>query len=166
MPVEGMGHRKEDEMLAKKFAIGIGIAIIFPMMIHYGVSTFKPRPKWEDYKIKNYYERHEDAPPQEKRQLEAEQNRLDNSRRDAEKRFETRLFFVAVPFGIIAIGTGAFLSIQAIGTGLMFGGIFSIVDGYINYWSELSDGLRFISLLIAFIVLIIVGYKKIGNKTS
>ena len=153
-------------MLAKKFAIGIGIAIIFPMMIHYGVSTFSPQPRWEKYQIINYYERYKEASPQEKRQMEEEKTRLDNLRREKEKQFETHLFFVAVPLGIIAIIAGAFLSIQAIGTGLMFGGIFSIVDGYINYWSELSDGLRFISLLIAFIVLIVVGYKKIGNKTS
>ena len=153
-------------MLAKKFALGFGIAIIFPMMIHYGVSTFTPQPKWGDYQVRNYYERHRDASPQEKRALEAERNRLEDKRKKAQKRFQTHLFYVAVPMGIAAIVTGAFLSIQAIGTGLMFGGIFSIIDGYIIYWSELSDALRFISLLVAFIVLIVIGYKKIGNKTS
>ena len=36
-------------MLAKKIALGFGLAIIFPMMIHYGVSTFSPAPKFESY---------------------------------------------------------------------------------------------------------------------
>jgi hypothetical protein len=36
-------------MLAKKIALGFGLAIIFPMMIHYGVSTFSPEPKFENY---------------------------------------------------------------------------------------------------------------------
>jgi hypothetical protein len=31
----------------------------------------------------------------------------------------------------------------AIGTGLMFGGIFSVCDGYFNYWSKLSTQLKF-----------------------
>jgi len=153
-------------MLAKKFAVGVGIAIIFPLMIHYGVSTFSPPPKWEDYRIKNYYEKHKRATPEEQKKLEEEQNRLDEQRKKAEKRFQKHLFFVAVPLGIIAIIIGAFLSIQAIGTGLMFGGIFSVCDGYFNYWYELADPLKFVSMLITFIVLIFVGYKKLGiNKT-
>ena len=54
-------------MLAKKFALGFGIAIIFPMMIHYGVSTFSPEPKWKDYQVENYYEKHERATPEEQK---------------------------------------------------------------------------------------------------
>ena len=153
-------------MLAKKFALGFGIAIILPMMIHYGVSTFSSQPKWRDYQVKNYYERHRNASPEEKRQLEAEKERLDNQRKKEENRFQKHLFFVAVPLGILAIILGAFLPIQAIGTGLMFGGIFSVCEGYISYWSALNDSLRFLSLLFAFVVLIVVGYKKLENKKT
>ena len=152
-------------MLAKKFALGFGIAIVFPMMIHYGVSTFSPQPKWRDYQIKNYCERYKEAAPQGKKKLRAERNKLEEQRKKAEKSFQKHLFFVAVPLGIIAIVAGAFLSIQAIGTGLMFGGIFSVCDGYANYWYELGDPLKFASMLIAFIVLIFVGYKKLEKTT-
>lgn len=152
-------------MLAKKFALGFGIAIIFPMMIHYGVSTFVPKPKWQDYRVQGYYN-YQDSTPEEKAKYNAERERLEKERRIKERRFQKALFSVAVPLGIIAIIIGAFLSIQAIGTGLMFGGIFSICDGYFNYWSELSAALRFMSLLVAFVVLIFVGYKKLEkNKT-
>jgi len=153
-------------MLAKKFALGFGIAIVFPMMIHYGVSTFSPQPKWKDYQIENYYEKHKRATPAEQEKLEAEKNRLEEEREKAEKRFQRHLFFVAVPLGIIAIVVGAFLSIQAIGTGLMFGGIFSVCDGYFNYWYELADPLKFASMLIAFVVLLFVGYKKLEIKKT
>lgn len=153
-------------MLAKKFALGFGIAIILPMVIFYGVSTFSPPPKWNDYRVSNYYERHRDAAPEEKRQLEAEQNLLKEQRNAAEEKFQRSLFWVAVPLGIIAIILGAFLSVQAIGTGLMFGGIFSVCEGYITYWSKLSDGLRFLSLLVALVVLVVIGYKKLENKTK
>ena len=153
-------------MLAKKFALGFGIAIVFPMMIHYGVSTFSPKPKWREYQVENYYERHKRATPEEQKKLEAEKNRLDEEKRKTEKRFQKHLFFVAVPLGITAIVIGAFLSIQAIGAGLMFGGIFSVCDGYFNYWYELADPLKFASMLVAFVVLLFVGYKKLEIKKT
>lgn len=151
-------------MLAKKIALGFGIAVIFPMMIHYGVSTFTPKPKWQDYQIKNYYEQHKRATPEEQKKLEAEKNQREEKRQVDQKRFQKYLFFVAVPLGIIAIIIGAFLSSQAIGTGLMFGGIFSVCDGYFNYWFTLADPMKFGSMVIAFVVLVVVGYKKLETK--
>ena len=47
---------------------------------------------------------------------------------------------------------------------LMFGGIFSICDGYFNYWSELADVLKFVSLLVAFGWLIFLGYRRLERK--
>lgn len=110
-------------MLAKKFAVGFGVAIILPMLVHYGVSTFSPRPKWQDYQMEDYYQRHKDASPEEKTRLKEERDRLNQERDKHRKRFERHLFFVAVPIGIAALIFGAIASVQAIGTGLMFGGI-------------------------------------------
>jgi len=36
-------------MLAKKFALAFGIAVVFPAMIHYAVSSFTTEPRWSDY---------------------------------------------------------------------------------------------------------------------
>ena len=80
--------------------------------------------------------------------------------------FEKHLFAVAVPLGLITVIIGAFLSAPAIGAGLMFGGIFSVCDGYFNYWSELSAQLKFSSLLAALIVLLVVGYRKLEKKET
>ena len=85
-------------------------------------------------------------------------------RRILEKRFQQHLFAVAVPLGLVALLVGAFLRLPAMGTGLMFGGIFSICDGYFNYWSELADVLKFVSLLIAFILLLFLGYRRLEKK--
>ena len=53
-------------MLAKKFALGFGIAIILPMLVHYGVSTFSPAPQWQD-RYKNYsYQKYQNATSEEK----------------------------------------------------------------------------------------------------
>jgi hypothetical protein len=149
-------------MLSKKFAVGFGIAIILPMLIHYGVSTFSLSPKLSDYYQNNYdFNRNESAEQREKNRQEMQRKQVDF--RNAQKKFQQHLFFVAVPIGIAAILVGASTPIQAIGTGLMFGGIFTVMDGYLWYWSELQDSLRFLSLLVAFIVLIYVGYRKLAK---
>jgi len=151
-------------MLAKKFALGFGIAIILPMMIHYGVSTFSPCPKYADYYgYQNFYQANNNESTEQRAKIQKENQKRADNYRNAQKEFETHLFFVAVPMGIIAIIMGAFSPIQAIGTGLMFGGIFTLVDGYASYWTELQDWMRFVSLLMAFIVLIYIGYRKFAK---
>jgi hypothetical protein len=142
-------------MLAKKFALAFGIAVVFPAMIHYAVSSFSPEPRWSDYHTTALIDRNS-----------AEYQKRDDEYRAAEKAFEQHLFAVAVPLGLITIAVGAFLPIPAIGTGLMFGGIFSVCDGYYNYWSELSSLWKFLSLLAAFIVLLFVGYKKLETTET
>ncbi len=148
-------------MLAKRFALGFGIAIILPLMFHYGVSTFSPSPKYSDYRIDNYHQDYEAAFGEKKIELAAKKKKMDLQFKSANKKFQQHLFFVAVPLGILSIIIGVFISSNAIGAGLIFGGIFSVSNGYINYWSELPDSLRFASLVVAFLILIIVGYKKL-----
>jgi hypothetical protein len=142
-------------MLAKKFALAFGIAVVFPAMIHYGVATFSPEPRWQDYHV---------VPLIDSNSAEYQKKYVEY--RAAEKAFEKHLFAVAVPIGLIIVIVGAFLPIPAIGTGLMFGGIFSVCDGYFNYWSELSAQLKFFSLLAAFIVLLVVGWRKLEKKET
>jgi hypothetical protein len=142
-----------NQMLAKKFALAFGIAVVFPAMIHSGVSIFYAPPRWEDYTVAPGT-----APGAD------EWKKKQTERRAAEKVFENHLFAVAVPLGLIAIIAGAFFLSPAIGTGLMFGGVFSVCDGYISCWSELSPTLRFLSLLAVFVVLLLVGYRRIERK--
>lgn len=153
-------------MLAKKFAIGFGIAVILPCMVYYGVSTFSPKVKWQDYRVEDYHERYKDATKEGKEQLREERKNLEEKKRKHRKRFETHLFYVAVPTGIVAIILGSIIAVQSIGAGLIFGGIFTITNGYIHYWSELQDWMRFLSLFVAFVLLIFVGYTKLRVKVD
>ena len=150
-------------MLAKKFALGFCIAIILPMLVHYGVSTFSPAPKWQDRYDTYSYQRYDKATPEQRVEIDRERKERDRIWREKEKVFQKNLFIIAVPVGIAAIIFGAVMPIQAIGTGLMFGGIFSLTEGYMFYWSELQDWMRFLSLLVAFVVLIYVGYRKLAK---
>ena len=150
-------------MLAKKFALGFGIAIILPMLVHYGVSTFSHAPKWEDHYGMYNYQQYKSASPEEKARLDKvrqEKERVWNQQMEA---FQKNLFLIAVPVVIVCIIIGAVSSIQAIGTGLMFGGIFCLTEGYMLYWSRLEDWMRFMSLLVAFVVLIWVGYRRLAK---
>ena len=152
-------------MLAKKFGFGFGIAIILPMLVHYGVSTFSPAPKWDDYYPSNYYQ-YQNVTPEERKQFQVEDNKRQEKYKQHRKTFERHLFYVATPIGIAAIIIGSALAVQAIGAGLIFGGIFTLIDGYCWYWPELQDWMRFLSLLAAFVVLVICGYRKLNEKSK
>ncbi len=153
-------------MLDKKFALGFAIAVVLPMLMYYGVSSVSPPPDWETYMIENYHERHERASPDEQERMEVKHSELEAKLREDFRRFQQHLFFTAVPVGVLAIVIGVFLPVQTVGAGLMFGGIISLCVGYLGYWSELAHVWRFVSLLVAFIILIVVGYGKVERMRS
>jgi hypothetical protein len=132
----------------KKVALGAGLALLLPMIIFYGVSTFVSEPKmlaWNE----------------QKKLSDSDQLEVKAKYEALSMRHNRILYFVSMAVGIPAIAIGAFVPMQAIGSGLMFGGIFSIIHGYVGYWEHIPHGLRFISLLIAFCLLLFVGVKKL-----
>jgi hypothetical protein len=158
-------------MSFKKFALAFGIAIILPMMLNYGASTIAPKPQRGEYDFSAMLDSMAEKNTEKRNQIRAEKQKKTEERNQILRRHEKTVFFISVPMGILAIILGAFLAAKAIGGGLIFGGIFSICNGYANHWSNLSNGLRFVSLLVAFVVLVFVGYKKIesrspGNKAN
>ena len=84
-------------MLAKKIALGFGIAVILPMLIHYGVSTFSPAPKEEDGNKCYACEKYKDATPAEKAKIDKENEERERIFKQKETVFQKHLFFVAVP---------------------------------------------------------------------
>jgi hypothetical protein len=152
-------------MNLKNLALTVGVAVIFPMLVHYGVCVFSPEPKWADYRTGEYFD-FAHASKEEIRQHQAEQKAAQAELKAATTKFEFRLFAVAAPLGVAAILIGACLRVQAIGSGLIFGGIFSLCNGYLRYWSNLPDTLRFLSLAVGFVVLILVGYRKLGRSAE
>ena len=153
-------------MNAMKIAVGCGIAIIFPMVVHAGVSTFSPAPDRNDYRPPEWEVLEETATAEQRQAREAERREI-RERYDAHaETFARHLFWVAVPLGLAALITGAMLNIPAVGTGLVFGAIITLIDAYGNFWQYLPDALRFASLLIAFGVLVIIGYRQFSAQAS
>lgn len=160
---------KGDEMFTKKFALGLGIAIIFPMLIYYSIVTINPEPKYEHYEIKNYSKLLKKATPDEKARLEEESSQLSKKRAKDEEFFKMRLFLSATIAGIVALIISAVISVRVIGIGLIFGGIITVIGSFFSYWEELQDWMRAISLLVTFIICIFIGYRKFSvemNKTE
>lgn len=150
-------------MRAKQFAIGIGIAILLPLSVYYGVLLFSPPPDSSKYyeQSQEYTQRLSQAKTQsEKEKISKEKSLHQKKQEEAQKRHQQHIFLVAYPVGMLAIIIGSLLTVQAVGAGLMFGGIFTLAEGCYSYWDKMPDWTRFISLIIAMAVLIGFGYWK------
>jgi hypothetical protein len=151
-------------MLARQIAIGFGIAIVFPLLIYYGVTTFSPAPKLADFYTAPPF--NANATPQERQEHNEKSQAGMKAYNEAAKAFAARLLYVSAPLGYAAILFGAFTSIAAVGTGLIFGGLFSVAIGYWEYWAHLENWLRFVSLLVALAVLLFIGYRKLPRRAA
>jgi uncharacterized membrane protein YphA (DoxX/SURF4 family) len=147
-------------MLARQIAIGFGIALIFPLLIYYAVCTFHPAPVRLAY--------FPVTPPlaanatADQRKTYADQQRKRQEAYDSAARdFSRILVLVSTLLGIAAILVGAFLTLQSIATGLILGGILTIAWGYWSFWPDFEDWVRFVSLLVGFAVLLLVGYGRL-----
>ena len=158
-------------MLARQIAIGFGIAIVFPLLVYYGVASIYTPPKLPAYVVVA------DAPinptseerqhyVEQRRAEQQEQNRRYEAYEAASKDFAGHLIYFATPLGICAIFLGAYLPLYAIGTGLIIGGIFTVGFGYWHYWQYLADWVRFVSLLAGFVILLFVGYYRISGSNT
>jgi hypothetical protein len=124
-------------MLARQIAIGFGVAIVFPLLVYYGVSTFSPAPKWNDFHEQVVY-----APNPTRDELIARQEKQKAETAawtEANRVFSLRLLCLAAPLGYLAILLGSLRIGSGLGTGFMFGGIFAATTGYWFHWSYLDD---------------------------
>src|SRR5689334_4340084 len=121
-------------MLARQIAVGFGIAIIFPLLVYYGVRTFYAPPVMEPIAVEEQY--NAQATPKERRANQQKQRDRQDAYAARAKDFARVLMFVSTPLGIAAILVGAYLSNTSIGTGFILGGIFAVAHGYWDYWSN------------------------------
>lgn len=152
-------------MAVKNFAVGLAITVMLPFAVHYGVITFSPAAKYYCVSKQDFVKLGGIA--EETKALVPEQARL-KSKLEAEydegnKRFSKHLFFVAVPAGILLIATGLIVLVPGIDSGLMFGGLLTLMYGYFTYWSDLPIAVRFASLVGGLAIFIIIGVVKHGK---
>jgi hypothetical protein len=144
-------------MLALQLVIGVGIALLFPLLIRTGVAAVKPPPKpstTTDLRAENSDEdrRHN-------------RERIDRDRDDlrrARAAYAGTLFTVMAPAGVAAVIAGYLIGINSIGVGLLTGGILCSVWGYAGHWEALSPPLRFASILGGLLMLLYIGSRYLG----
>ena len=164
-------------MLARKIILGFGFAIVIPLLIHYGVELLLPAAGDREYAQSHYRElrrlqRAEEyaTAPAEKAKIQAQIDLLEQQQDAYESGREARSdqghqyrFFIGVPLGIVAILIGSFVRVQAVGGGLMLGGIFTFTEGCYWYWTDLQRLGKFSVLLAAFVVLLWIGYQRFSE---
>ncbi len=74
--------------------------------------------------------------------------------------YNMSIFLIAGITGIGCIVGGSFLKIENVGSGLIGGGILTVIYGIIRYWGDAENILRVIIIGIALGVLIWIGFKK------
>jgi len=78
---------------------------------------------------------------------------------DAMKKYSKTVFIIAIPLGVLIIFLGAFFfSLDAVGAGLMGGGVGTLIYGAGGYWRYASDWLRFLLSLVGLVALIWIAY--------
>lgn len=152
-------------MIFKQFAVGIGIAVLLPLLVYYGAAL--PSPPANRSGSDDIYLKQQNAKtPAEKKKIDAEIHRQEKEQDAADKRNQQMEFYVAYPVGILAIIAGAFLAVTAVGAGLMFGGIFTLTTGSYFYWDKMGDILHFGAILIALVVIASLGIWKVRPQHS
>lgn len=81
------------------------------------------------------------------------------------KDYYKTIFLITLPLGILILLAGMFLfNLEAVGSGLMGGGVLSILYGVGGYWRYSAEILKFSLSLIGLVIVIFAAYKF--NKTG
>lgn len=165
----------------KNIVMGIGIIILTIFVTVYGINTFYPAPEYTDfcgeYKTAEYIDTEQRCTEVEgkwntdniaiPRKVETNEitgycDRDYYCREDfdaAREKHSKIVFLIALPIGILIIIIGASLfALEAVGAGLMGGGVGTLIFGVGGYWRYSDDILKFILSLIGLVVLIWFSY--------
>ncbi|MBI2449213.1 hypothetical protein HYV49_02865 [Candidatus Pacearchaeota archaeon] len=170
----------------KNILLGIAIAIVYAFLVGYGTNLIYNSPEYNDFCKSRFYPDKPFIEPRNCT-FNAELNKqarecteqggspvydydergcetsltCDFCQKDfdeANKKYTRTVFIVSGVMGIIAIAVGALIfNIEAIGAGLMGGGVLSLIYGNIRYWQNLNNWMKVIILAIALVALIYIG---------
>ena len=178
-------------MQIKNLLIGAAITILTFLVIFTGIQTFYENPKYEDFCGNIIYPGYEINTSVECEDLEGKWNPYypDGYTRPApvkgtpdgycdiayycnleyntkQENYTKTLFIVALIIGIILLLIGAKLfDLEAVGAGIMGGGIITLVYGSGSYWQYAGDVFRFVISIVGLILVISLAYwiNKQGN---
>ncbi len=146
-------------MWVKNFALGFGVAILFPMLVHYGINTFVPPLDLSATYVNVTFSQENMTQQQINRNIELHRQ-LQSLRETVYQKYAEMFFLFALPIGVAAIIFGLYMNIPGVGAGFIFGGVFTILEAYLLNWGSLNNSMRFVSLLLALSVIVYVAYRR------
>ena len=148
----------------KKFFVVIGIGLVFTIFFAYGMEVFYESPEHTCWDLLDRNETRDfnfdpDSNP-DYRTCEEDYN-IENEK-------HARVAFIVLGiFAILAISVGILLtSLDAVGSGILSGGIFLFIYTTLRYWGFLNKYLRLILIGLALASLLYFGYTKIDKTTK
>lgn len=169
-------------MNLKNILLGIAIIILTSFVAIYGILTFYGEsPQWDKYCINIRPTNYEINTSSECTALGGTWNPQYNDKytapiktapgycdlyyecnqklSDAQKIYSRNLFIITVPIGIILLVLGGYLfALEAVGGGIMGGGIITLIYGAGSYWPNAGNAFRFVISLIGLALVIIFAY--------
>lgn len=83
---------------------------------------------------------------------------------EAQQKYNRNIFFILLPVGLIVVILGLYLLVDYLGAGLMFAGLIIMFYATMRYFSDMSKILRAIVILAELLIIMWIGYKKIGEE--
>ncbi len=77
--------------------------------------------------------------------------------------YRRNVFITQAILGILIVTAGIILALPSVSAGIMSGGVITIVIGIVQYWDLLNKWLRLLILGLVLIILIWLGYKRLGK---
>ncbi len=164
-------------MSVKNFVLGVGIVIVFGLLLWQGIEAFYPSPEYNDFcpevrtaEFITTPERCEANGGKWEGNNVVIPEKLDGNNvtgwcdldfycrqdfNDAQDKHSQVVFFVSLIVGILVLMGGyLLLRVEPVGSALMASGIWSIFWGTAVNWRNFSSIWRFLLLLVAFVLLV------------
>ena len=167
----------------KNIVIGIAIMILTAFVAIYGIQTFyKSAPQYEEFCGNVTYPVYEINNSQQCELMNGKWNPMQTvagkspapatpsgycdltyycqqQYNEAQKTFSKNLFLISIPVGVILLVIGgALFSLEAVGVGIMLGGVITLIYGASSYWPNANNMFRFGISLLGLIIVIILAY--------
>ena len=158
-------------MAIKQVLLILGIALIFTVFFGYAAEVVFEQPKYPEDKCSCYPKARVLSPSESEKYYQSEEysvcqeecNKATEAWNQLVEKTNFKSFIALSIISIIAIVAGLALTIEAVSSGILGGGILLLVYSVMRHWGILNKYLRLTLLGIALIVLIYYGYQKIDK---
>ncbi len=156
-------------MAIKQVLLILGIALIFTVFFGYAAEVVFEQPQYPCEPPRSLYKEpynENQAREVDKYYNSEEYKQCQDNYNQLIEKVNFKSFIALSIVAIIALFIGLILTLEAISSGILGGGILLLVYSVMRHWGILNKYFRLTILGVALIVLIYYGYKKIDKATK